>query len=85
MTYTATITSKGQLTIPAEIFRLGRFTKGERVRLELEDDYLKVVSGLELVRRLAGSVKVPKRLRGKTDKEIINEARMRHYAQKYAK
>lgn len=85
MTYIATITSRGQLTIPVELFRLGRFTKGEKVRLELEDDHLKVVSGLELVRRLAGSVKVPKRLKGKTDKEIINEARMAHYAQKYAK
>lgn len=83
MNYTATITSKGQLTIPAELFKLGKFTKGEKVNLEMEEDHLKVVSGLELVRRLAGSLKVPKRLKGLSDKEIIQDARKRHYAQKY--
>lgn len=85
MTYTATITSKGQLTIPAELFKLGKFTKGEKVSLEMEKDHLKVVSGLELVRRLAGSVKVPARLKGMSDKEIIEDAKKRHFAKKYGK
>jgi len=85
MNYTATITSKGQLTIPAELFRLGMFTKGEKVSLEMGKDYLKVASGLELVRRLAGSIKVPKRLQGMSDKEIIQDARRRHYLEKYGR
>ena len=83
MTYSGTITSKGQLTIPVELFKLGKFTKGEKVNLEFEGDYLKVVSGLAHVRKMAGSVKVPARLKGLTDNEIRDMAISEHYTKKY--
>lgn len=85
MTYSGTITSKGQLTIPAELFKLGKFTKGEKVNLEFEGDHLKVVSGLAHVRKLAGSVKVPEHLRGRDLDEIIEEAKREHFLKKYGK
>ena len=85
MTYTATITSKGQLTIPAELFKLGKFTKGEVVNLDFEGDHLKVVSGLAHVRKLAGSVKVPEHLRGLSDDEIKDIAMKENFSKKYTK
>ena len=85
MTYTATITSKGQLTIPAELFKKGKFTKGEVVNLDFVGDHLKVVSGLAHVRKLAGSVKVPEHLRGRDLDEIIDQAKKEHFAKKYGK
>lgn len=85
MTYTATITSKGQLTIPAELFKLGKFTKGEVVNLDFDGDYLKVVSGLAHVRKLAGSVKVPDHLKGRDLDEIIEEAKVEYFSKKHGK
>lgn len=82
MTYIATVTSRGQLTIPAELFRLGKFVRGEKVRLEFENDHLKIVSGMELLKSLKGSVKVPKRLRGRDIDEVIEEAKRLHFSKK---
>lgn len=84
MNYTGTITSKGQLTIPAELFRLGKFTKGEKVTLDFMGDYLKITSGLARIRRLAGSLKTPKRLEGLSDNEIRDMSMREHFAKKYA-
>jgi len=42
MSYTATITSKRQLTIPAELFKLGKFVKGQKVKMEWSEESLKV-------------------------------------------
>lgn len=87
MTYSGsgTITSKGQFTIPAELFRLGKFTKGEKVTFEFVGDHLKVVSGLELVRRLAGSIRVPAHLKGRDLDELIEEAKSDYFLKKYGK
>lgn len=82
MTYSATITSKGQLTIPAELFKLGKFTKGEKVSLEMGKNHLKVTSGLALIKRLAGSVKVPASLKGRDVDELIEEAKRIHFGKK---
>jgi len=82
VTYIATITDRGQLTIPAELFRLGKFMRGEKVRLEFENDHLKIVSGLELLKSLKGSVRVPEHLRGRDIDEIIEEAKKLHFSKK---
>lgn len=82
MNYTGTITSKGQLTIPAELFRLGKFTKGEKVTLDFMGDYLKITSGLAHVRKMAGSVKVPEHLRGKDVDKLIQEAKTDYFKHK---
>jgi len=84
MNYTGTITSKGQLTIPAELFRLGKFTKGESVALDFTGDHLKVISGVARVRRLSGSLKTPKHLEGLSDDEIRDISMREHFAKKYA-
>lgn len=85
MTYSGTITSKGQLTIPVELFKLGKFTKGEKVNLEFVGDHLKVVSGLAHVRKMAGSVKVPARLRGRDLDQLIEDAKSDYFLKKYGK
>ena len=40
MIYTATITSQGQITIPAEVRRKLKLDKGQKINLILEDDRL---------------------------------------------
>lgn len=79
MTYTATVTSRGQVTIPSDIFRKSFLRKGEKVILSVDGGQIRMQSALELVNKLAGSVKVPSHLRGKDIDEIIKEARMKHY------
>lgn len=83
MTYTATITSKRQLTIPVAIFKELGFTIGEKVILIQEDEGIKIKSQRALLRKLAGSVKVSKRFKGLTPDQMIEKARD-EYFKKYA-
>lgn len=79
MTYIATVTSRGQVTIPSDIFRRALLRKGEKVILSVDRGQIMMQSAVELVKELAGSVKVPAHLRGRDVDEIIKEARMLHY------
>ena len=79
MTYIATVTSRGQVTIPSDIFRRELLRKGEKVILSVDGGQIRMQSAVELVNELAGSVKVPDHLRGRDVDEIIKEARMIHY------
>lgn len=63
MTYTATITSKRQLTIPADLFRKINLKQGQKVILTESAGIITMESALALVNRLAGSLKIPKHLK----------------------
>jgi len=58
---------------------------GDRVVVNEDNGILKVESAVALVKRLAGSVKKPKRFRGMSDDEIIELAIKEHYSAKYEK
>lgn len=75
----ATITSKRQLTIPAEIFRRLDLKEGQRVLVSEENGSIKIESAFSLINRLAGSVKIPKRFRGLSPDEMIKKAREEHF------
>ncbi|MEK9143328.1 MAG: AbrB/MazE/SpoVT family DNA-binding domain-containing protein [Patescibacteria group bacterium] len=84
MYQTATITSKRQLTIPAEMYRKMNFEKRQKVILSLEVDAIRIESAVDLVDRLAGSLSVPPSYRGKNVDAMIIEAKRVHL-QKRAK
>lgn len=82
MTYIATITSRGQVTIPSDVFRKTLLRKGEKVILSVDGEQIRMQSAAELIKELAGSVKVPARLRGRDVDEIIEEAKRNHFQKK---
>ena len=64
MNHLATITSKRQFTIPAAIFKELNLQIGQKVIVSSENNELKIISAQKLVDQLAGSVKIPPKLRG---------------------
>lgn len=84
MYQTATITSKRQLTIPAEMFRKMNFENRQKVVLSLEDDAIRIESAVDLVEQFAGSLSVPGVYRGKDVEAMIAQAKRAH-VQKRAK
>lgn len=83
MNHLATITSKRQLTIPSAVFKKANFKKGDKVIVEEKDGELRIKRAVDLVEELAGSVTVPKRLRGVSEDEIIKKAKAEHYRKKF--
>jgi len=82
MVYTATVTSKRQFTIPAKLFEKVNFEKGQRVVVEEEDGTLRIKKASDLVEELAGSVKMPKRLRGLSERILIEKAKEEYFKNK---
>lgn len=83
MNQLATITSKKQLTLPAELFRKVGFKVGEKVIVSEENGSLKITSAEKLVEELAGSIPMPKAWKGKNIDQIIEEARDEYFKKKY--
>lgn len=79
MAYSATITSKRQLTIPVKVFRSLGFEVGDRVVITEEDGALKIKRAVDLVEKLAGSVKIPDELKGVDVDEAIRIAKERRF------
>lgn len=71
----ATITSKRQLTIPADMYRKMNFDKRQKVILFLDADGMRVQPAEQLVEQLAGSLTVPAAYRGKDVTTIIARAK----------
>lgn len=78
MYHVATITDKRQLTIPADMYRRLGFEKGQKVILSIVDDTIRIESAVELVDRLAGSIRVPSEYRGKDIDTMIVDAKRAH-------
>lgn len=70
------------MTIPSDIFRKALLRKGEKVILSVDGGQIRMQSAVELVKELAGSVKVPAHLRGRDVDEIIEEAKRNHFRKK---
>lgn len=83
MNQMATITSKNQLTLPAELFRKVGFRVGEKVIVSEENGSLKITSAEKLVEDLAGSIPMPKEWEGKDIDQIVEEARDEYFKKKY--
>ncbi|MDO8498587.1 MAG: AbrB/MazE/SpoVT family DNA-binding domain-containing protein [bacterium] len=67
MTQIATITSKKQLTLPAELFRKAGFRIGQKLVVSEENGRLILTPAEKLVEEFGGSVSMPKRWMLKTN------------------
>ncbi len=83
MTQIATITSKNQLTLPAELFRRAGFRIGQKVIVSEENGHLILTPAEKLVEELAGSIPMPKEWSGKNIDQIIETARDEYFNEKY--
>lgn len=85
MSQTATITSKRQITIPSKLFKEIGLKEGEKIIVSEKDGDLVLTPAVKLVKKLAGSIKVPKKWKGKDIDEIIEEAKYEYFRSKYYK
>ncbi len=78
----ATITSKRQLTIPALLFEQLGLQTTKKVLVRAIGNQLIIEPAISLVESLAGSLRVPKRYRGKSEDEIIKIAKHEYFKKK---
>lgn len=79
MTYTATLTGKQQLTVPADLFRRLNWKIGQKVLISENDGSLSITSALDLVDQLAGSVPIPNKFKGLSIDQIIEQATLEQH------
>lgn len=79
---TATLTSKGQITIPAKLLKKTQIKKGQKVIFYLEGNSIRLESAVDMVKRLSGSFPTPPKYRGKNIDDIIRQAKEEHFAHK---
>ena len=82
MNYLGTITSKRQLTIPSGIFHKVGLSEGDKVLIEEKEGELRIKKASVLVENLAGSVTIPKYLKGKDVDEAIEIAKKKHFSKR---
>ncbi len=79
----ATVTSKMQFTIPMAIARVVGIKSGERVDVAEEEGRIVITPMRQLIEELAGSIAVPKHLKGRDLDEIIEEGKEQYFRSKY--
>ncbi|OGF98716.1 hypothetical protein A2153_00170 [Candidatus Gottesmanbacteria bacterium RBG_16_38_7b] len=75
----ATITSKNQLTLPVGIVRKIGLKTGQKVIVSEEEGKVIITPAEVLVEELAGSVKMPRKWKGKNMEEIIENSRQEYF------
>ena len=83
MSQIATITSKRQLTIPVSIFKKIKLKERQKVIVGEESGVIKIQPSINKVLGLSGSVKIPKRFKGKTLKQIISTSKKEYFLEKF--
>lgn len=79
MNQIATITSKRQLTIPSHLFKKASLSEGDKVLVEERNGELRIKKMRDLVEELGGSLKLPKKWKGKDIDQIIEEAKYEYF------
>lgn len=79
---TATITSKGQITIPVKIIKEAKLKKGQKMIFTIEDNIIRLESSTDMVKRLAGSLTLPKKFQGIDLDVLIQQAKEEHFSTK---
>ena len=76
------ITDKRQITIPAKIFDYLGLQEGDRLIVKAKSNKLILQRSQDLIDDLAGSVKLPKKYKGKPLNWVINEAKTEYFTDK---
>ncbi|MCL5675708.1 MAG: AbrB/MazE/SpoVT family DNA-binding domain-containing protein [Patescibacteria group bacterium] len=79
MNYLATITSKNQLTLPIVLFKKAGFRVGQKISVSEESGRLVLTPAEMLIEELAGSLKMPKKWKGKSLDRIIEESKKEYF------
>lgn len=79
MTKIATITSKKQLTIPAELYRRAKLSEHQKVFVTELHGRLVISPVDDAINELAGILKTPAKWRGKSSEVIILEAKKSYF------
>ena len=82
MMYTATVTSKRQITLPIKLFADFAIAPGDKLMISRQGSALLVHRQVDLIDRLAGSVKLPRKYKGLKLSEVINKAKNDYWSQK---
>lgn len=82
MTYTATITSKRQITLPVAMFEDFELAIGQKLVLTKHEDGIMMKSPLAAMYKLMGSVKRPKKYQGMDIDVMIEQAKMNYFKNK---
>ena len=82
MTYTATITSKGQITIPSKILKAKNLKKGQKLLFYIEGNRIFIETAETMIDRLAGSVSIPDSLKKIPFDQAVDLAKQTHFSQK---
>ncbi len=80
MSQVATITSKRQLTIPASIFKKVKLNQKQKVLIVEKDGKIIITPFLDQIEKLAGSLQIPKKWKGKSIDEIIEKSKQEYFA-----
>lgn len=80
ITHSGTLTSKGQVTIPAQILKSANLKKGHKLSFSYEDGIIRIEPAINMVRRLAGSLKTPKEFVGMDIDKVIKLAKEEHFS-----
>lgn len=82
MLQTVRISSKRQITIPAQIYRQLSLSQGDRLSISVDNSSLIMKKSKQLLNELAGSVIIPKRYKNKSIDFIIKEAKKVYFTQR---
>lgn len=82
MNYTATITSKMQVTVPQAVAKKLRLKAGQKVVFSANNGQATITPVNTLIEQLAGSLKTPKKWKGKSIDEIIELAKAEYFHRK---
>ncbi|KKS46720.1 hypothetical protein A2781_04560 [Candidatus Gottesmanbacteria bacterium RIFCSPHIGHO2_01_FULL_42_27] len=77
----ATITSKNQLTLPVDIVRKIGLKVGQKVIVSEEGGKVVITPAEDLVEELAGSLKMPKKWKGRSMEEIIEKSKREYFSE----
>lgn len=82
MTYTATITSKRQITLPAALFSDLGLKQGQKLVITKRGNELVMKSALDAINKLCGSVKRPVDYKDMDIDEMIEKAKYEYFSKK---
>ncbi len=80
ITQSGTLTSKGQVTIPAQIIKSANLKKGHKLSFSFENGIIKIEPTINIVRRVAGSLVLPKKYQNMDLDKLIQIAKEEHFA-----
>lgn len=80
MLQTVSITSKRQITIPATIYNKLGLEKGQRLVVFTDEKRIVMEPAEFLIEKLAGSISLPKKFKGKKLEKIIQQTKQEYFS-----